>query len=243
MKEDGSIPDEWSWHMEQGHGNLTTSILTFKELLRQHDIPESGQVNINEYATWSEQVPSGAVWFISQLERENAIGLRGNWAMAGALHDLLAGLVSKPGAGTVQYSNTSTGYFPTAEYYIYKYYKSEMGGQRLKTMPTSEIDGEVYAVLGPEMLRVLAGTRNAKGKWRIVLKDGTSLGFEDRTTTTVKVLLFAAKDNHFESCNGPHELETRKVQWQDGELCLEIHQDNPAVAYAFEIAIPHSWPR
>ena len=93
-KEGGSIPDEWSWHMEQGHGNLTTSILTFKELLRQHDIPESGQVNINEYATWSEQVPSGAVWFISQLERENAIGLRGNWAMAGALHDLLAGLVS-----------------------------------------------------------------------------------------------------------------------------------------------------
>jgi hypothetical protein len=222
--------------MEQGHGNLTTSILTFRDLLTHHNIPQNGIININEYATWSEQVPSGAVWFISQLERENAVGLRGNWAMAGALHDLLAGLVSKPDAGTQRYDETTKGYYPTAEYYVYKYYASEMQGQRVRTEPTENIDGEVYAVLGGDKLRVLAGTRNAKGSWAICLKGGKSLGFEDGTEVDVRVLLFTTKDNHFEACEGPKELETRKLAWRDGELRLHVDQDDPGVAYAFEIA-------
>ena len=241
VKQDGSVPDEWSWHMEQGHGDLSTSIVTFKELLNQHEISYSGIININEYAIWSEQVPSGAVWFISQLERENAVGLRGNWAMAGALHDLLAGLVSKSGAGTTQYSDSSTDYYPAAEYHVYKYYASEMHGQRLRTKSTKEIDGEVYAVLGPDKLRVLAGTRNAKGFWSVILKAGKEMGFKDGTKVDVRVLLFAAKDNHFEACEAPRELELRSLEWRNGELRLEIQQDDPAVAYAFELVMPNTY--
>lgn len=238
VKEDGCSPDEWSWHMENGRGDLATSIATFRDLLRQHEIPATGIININEYAIWSEQVPSGAVWFISQLERENAVGLRGNWAMAGALHDLLAGLVSKPDAGTTQYSDTSAGYFPTAEYHVYRYYASEMHGQRLRTEATKEMDGEVYAVVNNDKLRILAGTRNARGSWSILIKAGKALKFEDGTATAVSVLLFAAKDNHFEACESPKEIEKRNLKWQNGELRLQIEQDDPAVAYAFEIDIP-----
>jgi hypothetical protein len=223
--------------MEQGHGTLTTTLPIFKSLLTQHSIPQTGIININEYATWSEQVPSGAVWFISQLERENAQGLRGNWAMAGALHDLLAGLVAKPDAGTQNYSETTGGYYPTAEFHVYKYYASEMQGQRLRTEPTQEIDGEVYAVLGEDKLRVLAGTRNARGNWVVSLREGGKLGFEDGTEVEVRVLLFGAKDNHFEACEGPREVERRILVWRGGELRLEVDQEDPGVAYAFEIAV------
>jgi hypothetical protein len=36
-------------------------------------------VNINEYAVYTEQVPSGVAWWISQLERVDESVLRGNW--------------------------------------------------------------------------------------------------------------------------------------------------------------------
>ncbi|KAF2014204.1 glycoside hydrolase family 39 protein [Aaosphaeria arxii CBS 175.79] len=237
VKTDNSIPDEWSWHMEQGYGNLTDGMASFRKLLDQHSIPESGVVNINEYAIWAEQVPSGAVWFISQLERENAIGLRGNWAMAGALHDFLAGLVSKPGAGTKDYSITAGGYFPTAEYHVYKYYGSEMKGQRLKTAANATTDGEVFAVKGSNKLRILAGTRNAKGDWAIDLKGGETLGYTDGTEVEVRVLEFIGTDDHLAEGDGPKNLQSRRLKWQGGQLRLEIHQENPLSAYAFEIAL------
>ncbi|KAF2627253.1 glycoside hydrolase family 39 protein [Macroventuria anomochaeta] len=48
VKQDSSIPDEWPWHMEQGHRASTTSIVTFSGILKQQGIPESGVVNIND---------------------------------------------------------------------------------------------------------------------------------------------------------------------------------------------------
>ncbi|KAF1845871.1 glycoside hydrolase family 39 protein [Cucurbitaria berberidis CBS 394.84] len=237
VKQDNSVPDEWSWHMEQGHGNMSTSMSTFRELLNRYSIPESGIININEYGIWAEQVPSAAVWFISQLERENAFGLRGNWTIAGSLHDYLAGLVSKPGAGTEKYSSTSTGYYPTAEYHVYKYYGSEMNGQRLKTSSNDKRDGEAYAVLGTDKVRILAGSRNATGNWAVDVRGGETVGYASGEEVDVRVLEFSAKDNHFDESEGPKELGIRKATWQDGSLRLEIHQENPLVAYAFEFAI------
>jgi hypothetical protein len=74
--------------------NMANSMASFHALLSKFDIPtESLDVNINEYAVYGEQVPSGGAWWIAGLERENAHGLRGNWAMAGALHDFLAGML------------------------------------------------------------------------------------------------------------------------------------------------------
>lgn len=80
--------------MENGDEAFTmaNSMASFHALLKDFDIPtESLDVNINEYAVYGEQVPSGGAWWIAGLERENAQGLRGNWAIAGALHDFLAG--------------------------------------------------------------------------------------------------------------------------------------------------------
>lgn len=69
-------------------------------------------VNINEYATFDEQVAAGAAWWISRLERYDAVGLRGNWLSGYQLHDFMASLLGKPNADNSDYSYTGTGYYP-----------------------------------------------------------------------------------------------------------------------------------
>jgi len=86
--------------MESGNDcdTMAGSMKSFHELLAKFDIPleKAKDVNINEYAVYGEQVPSAGAWWIAGLERENAHGLRGNWAIAGALHDFLAGKYFQP---------------------------------------------------------------------------------------------------------------------------------------------------
>ncbi len=41
------------------------------------------------------EVPAGAAWWLSCLERYDALGLRGNWEDGTALHDLFANLLTK----------------------------------------------------------------------------------------------------------------------------------------------------
>lgn len=90
-----TLPDQWAWHMESGNDcdTMAGAMKTFHELLAKFDIPleKAQDVNLNEYAVYGEQVPSSGAWWIAGLERHNARGLRGNWAIAGALHDFLAG--------------------------------------------------------------------------------------------------------------------------------------------------------
>lgn len=112
VKESNTIPDQWSWHMETGgDSSVDRANDGFQQVLAQYGLPQpSREVNLNEYAGFSEQNPTCTVWWLSQLERHNAIGLRGNWLSTGQLHDFLASLLSKPGAPD-QYSNTGTGYY------------------------------------------------------------------------------------------------------------------------------------
>lgn len=73
--------------------DMRKAVAGFKDLLASSNIEPKLplDININEYAVYGEQLPSAGAWWIAGLERENAHGLRGNWAIAGALHDFLAG--------------------------------------------------------------------------------------------------------------------------------------------------------
>lgn len=90
-----TLPDQWSWHMEGGDDSphMSKAVASFRALLSTHHVKQelAQDININEYAIYGEQLPSAGAWWIAGLERENAHGLRGNWAIAGALHDFLAG--------------------------------------------------------------------------------------------------------------------------------------------------------
>lgn len=95
IQEPQTFPDQWSWHMEGGEEStdMAKATSSFRSLLSSFGIRPGPvlDININEYGVYGEQLPSAGAWWIAGLERENAHGLRGNWAMSGALHDFLAG--------------------------------------------------------------------------------------------------------------------------------------------------------
>jgi hypothetical protein len=172
-----SVPDQWSWHMETGGNNMLTEHGQLQAYLKQYNLPAK-QININEYATDSEQVPAGAAWFISQLERHNAYGLRGNWRSGWELHDYFANLLGKPNAGTSSYSATQAGYWPNGEYQVYKYYALNMTGTRVGTTASTDTYLDAYATIGSDMLRVLVGVRPeaGTGTWELTLNGLSQIG-------------------------------------------------------------------
>ena len=120
-------------------------------------------ININEYAILEEQVPCGGIWFIPKLERVNAKCLRGNWGSSNALHGFMAGLLGKPNGTADSYSVTEGGYWLAAEFQVYKYYATNMTDERVSTSPTSDTNGEVYAVVGSDKVYLLVGARATEG--------------------------------------------------------------------------------
>jgi hypothetical protein len=99
--------------MEGGGGDMESSYGGLVATQKKYGLP-SRLVNINEYAMFSEQVPAGSAWWISQLERVNAHGLRGNWLGGSNLHDYMASLLGRTGS--------NSGYYPNGDYQVYKYY-------------------------------------------------------------------------------------------------------------------------
>jgi len=149
--------------MESGGGDMQSSVATYKNILTNAKLATDHLVNIKEYAVYNKQVPSGGAWWISQLERVNAINLRGNWLSTRSLHDFMAGLLGKPNAGTRSYSSTAGGYWPAAEFNVYRYYNKNMTGNRIATDPTQDLQGEVYAVVDSDRVRLLVSTRVPTG--------------------------------------------------------------------------------
>ncbi|RGP65405.1 glycoside hydrolase family 39 [Fusarium sporotrichioides] len=251
-----SLPDQWAWHMESGNDcdTVAGSMKTFHELLAKFNIPldKAQDVNLNEYAVYGEQVPSAGAWWIAGLERENTRGLRGNWAIAGALHDFLAGkhllhpifdelllmwfrgLLCKPNASDDKYLIEGEGYWPTAEYQVYKYYGSDMTGQRVKTTPTPDGFLDVYATRDTNIIRILAGTRSRSGNWAVEV-----VGLPENVQVKIRTLAFeVAGEDKFKKVDGPEHLgETTRIA-ENGSLRLKMEHADTTTAYAFEITLP-----
>ncbi|KAG8671931.1 hypothetical protein FPOAC1_005189 [Fusarium poae] len=227
--ENDTLPDQWSWHMESGNDcdTMAGSMKTFHELLAKFDIPldKAQDVNINEYAVYGEQVPSAGAWWIAGLERENAHGLRGNWAIAGALHDFLA---------DGEYRIDGDGYWPTAEYQVYKYYGSDMTGERVKTTPTLDGFLDVYATRDANAIRILAGTRSRSGDWAIDV-----MGLPENVEVKIRTLAFVVVDeDKFKRVDGPENLEETSRVVENASLRLKIEHKDTTTAYAFEVTLP-----
>ncbi|KAH7166551.1 glycoside hydrolase superfamily [Dactylonectria macrodidyma] len=232
-----TLPDQWSWHMEGGDDSphMSRAVASFRALLATYHIQQEPDldININEYAVYGEQVPSAGAWWIAGLERENAHGLRGNWAIAGALHDFMAGLLSKPDAGTDKYAIKRGGYWPLAEYQVYKYYASVMRGKRLETKPTPDTALDIYATIENDIIRILAGTRSRPGNWAIDI-----IGLPDAGRATIRTFQFRNIDgNRFKQVDGPEYLGDTEQLIAGGKLRLVMQHDDPTAAFAFEVMV------
>jgi hypothetical protein len=219
--------------MEGGGGDMASSTAALKSMLATYRLP-SKPLNINEYGVFNEQVPSGSAWWISQLERVNAIGLRGNWLSTGALHDFMAGLLGKPKAGTSSYDPSGGGYWPAAEYWVYHYYAKNMTGTRCATTSTDDKMGEVYAVIDQKTVRLLVGSRITTGTFNIGLRALQAIGFPASGTLNIHTWAFRGSSNHFQQFGPPEDLGVYSHQYSGGSLDFPIFQTDTYSAYAFE---------
>lgn len=233
----GSVPDQYSWHMEGGGGDMLTSYGGLVAVQEQYGLPAK-PVNINEYGVFDEQVPAGSAWWISQLERINANGLRGNWLSGFELHDFMASLLSKPGNpdhGT--YSATASDYYPNGDYQVYKYYYQNMTGYRVGTTPSSDLMLDAYATVGTTAI-VLVGVRLATGTWTLQLNDLSAMGLSASGTLNIQTWGFsAAADVHYGEVDGPSDLGVVSHAYSDNTVSFPVYQTDKTTAYAFEFSI------
>lgn len=231
-----TIPDQWTWHMEGGSGNMIEYKKGLDDLRAKYSLPEK-PININEYAVYDEQVPAGSAWWIAQLERINAIGLRGNWLSGDQLHDFLASLLSKSGAPNT-YSATGNDYYANSDYQLYKFYNQNMTGDRYATTPSDDGYLDAYATVG-DKARVMVGVRLNTGTWTLQLNNLDSLGLPASGDLNVHTYGFQVGDDaHYSRVDGPTDLGCYGHDYSNGQVSFSVYQDDKTPAYVFEFDIP-----
>jgi hypothetical protein len=215
---------------------MQSTVAVYKSVLESNSLATDHVVNINEYGIWAEQVPSGSAWWIAQLERVDAFGLRGNWLSGEALHDFLAGLVGKPDA-TTSYNYTEDGYWPTPAWQVYKYYALNMTGTRVQTTPTADLRGEVYAVVDVDIVRLLVGSRVATGTFYIQMENLLDVGLPESGTLNIHTWGFPGTDDHYAELDSPADLGWYGHTYSGNTVSFPIYQEDVYTAYAFEFAL------
>ncbi|KAF5534685.1 glycoside hydrolase family 39 [Fusarium mexicanum] len=225
-----TIPDFYSWHLLATDRNLRESKAQFDTLRRKYKLPER-PININEYASWDgEQNPAGAVFYISQFERHNTLGLRANWASQGQLHDFLANLLVK---------NSGGDYSPAGEWHVYQYYNQAMKGNRVGTSPSDDELFEVYATRGGSAgtVKILAAIRPVAGKKTYNLAI-TGLSAVKIKGTTVRVRTYRFDGPNVSTAVGaPVDLGTFKHTIKNDQITFFVSADDRTQAFAFEFEV------
>ncbi|KAI5307917.1 hypothetical protein KEM55_007060, partial [Ascosphaera atra] len=238
-----TIPDQYVWHIErtpgQSNDDLANNIPALQSLLKKYSLPtENLQININEYGVAKEQVPAGAAWWISRLER-------GNWLSKLALHDFLANLLGKPNAdkqgdgdgGANAYDPYGKDYWPVGEWQVYKYYTTNMTGERLETTGSNDMTFDVYSVIDDSTIKVLAGARLTEGKFSIQVNGvATALGIAtSKGSVSVKTLRFG-NNGTYGYVGAPETVGVSDVQYTNDMVELDVQQNDNSTAWAFEVS-------
>jgi len=221
--------------LAHGRGRRRYAISSSRPSVDPEGLPAK-PINIDEYATLPEQVPAGSAWWISQLERINAHGLRGNWQDGLELLDLMANLVSKPTAGTSTYNPTGTGYFPVGDWQLYHYYFTNMTGFRVGTLPSADLKLDSYATIGPDKVRVLVGVRITIGTWQVTINDLTAVGLPAAGTLSIQTWGFpvSTTNEHFGEVAAPSNLGIVAHTYSGNSVTFPIFQVDTTTAFAFE---------
>lgn len=221
--------------MEPGTGDLLDTHAGLYALLDKYSLPH-GSIFINEYGSPSQQTPVFSAWYIAQLERIDAAGLRGVWLSALKVFDMLTNLLSKPNAYTSAYSQTSTGYWPTGEYQVYKYYNLNMTGQRIGTLPSSDKTTDLYATLdSTNRLKLLYGSRGQVNASSITINGLSSIGLPASGTLHLSVYSFPFPNAHDGDVEAPVYIGTGTQTYSGNSATFPVRPTDSVTAYAFEI--------
>lgn len=234
-----TIPDQYTWHLEgsttDANDDLQTNIPNLDSMLAARGLPQR-QININEYATFPEQVPAGNAWWISRLERYNAWGLRGNWLSGLELHDLLASLLSKTSAENGDYSYTDTSYFPNGGWNVYKYYATNMTGYRAGTTGSEDRLLDIYVTVGSDKVRVLTGARIETGTWAVEIDSLSSVGLPTEGTVNIQTWGFDWT-GYYDPVGAPSDRGIVEHDYSGDSVVFPIYQTDAVTAWAFEFSV------
>ncbi|KAH9821489.1 glycoside hydrolase superfamily [Melampsora americana] len=232
------VPDQYSWHMEGGGSDLQRSTRGLAAIKKKYDLPDR-PLNINEYAIFNEQVPAGSAWWIAQLERVDAYGVRGNWLSKDQLHDFLSSLLSKPGNPENKNYNAKAGdYFPNGDYQVYKFYCQKMTGTRVQTSPSADLKLDVYATVGSKSAIALVGVRAGTGNWTLELNKLSALGLPASGTVKIQTWGFpVASSIHYGRVDGPSNLGVYPHDYSGDLVKFTVRQTDKTTAYAFELSL------
>lgn len=236
VKRNNTIPDQWVWHMETGSGDMETSRAGLFAILEKFRLPKR-PINIDEYATAQEQTPVFSAWWIAQLERVNAYGLRGIWLSAAQVYDFFTGILSKPNADNSNYDPNAGGYYPNGQYQVYQYYALNMTGQRIATLPSSDRTTDVYATLDSEHLKLLYGSRALTTESYIQINNLSSIGLPDSGTLNLKIWGFPYPDGRFGEVDAPIDLGNGQQGYHGGSVTFPVYPVDGVTAYAFEVSV------
>lgn len=202
----------------------------FQSILADHDLPIR-PVNINEYATKTEQTPSGYAWWISRLERYNYAGLLGLWNAP--LYDNFANLLTKYGNAT---DTSNTNYTGAAGFPLYKYYATSMVGERATTTGSGNMKWDVFATIGArgDQVRILAGSRATAGNYTIQIQGLASVGYSSSGTLNAKYWAFYGSDNIFDPYSDPPYLGTQSVPITNGVANLNVYVPDAHTGWRIE---------
>jgi hypothetical protein len=230
-----TVPEQYSYHLEGGSeewdNDLQNTNATLAALLKTYNLPDR-QININEYANHGEQVPAGAAWWISRLERYDAFGLRGNWLSGWTLHDLMANLLTKV-SNPSDYN--ATDYAAAPEFQVYKYYNLNMTGSRVETVGTGDRLFDVYATVDSDKVRILSGTRITSGNWQITVDKMSAVGLATEGSVNIQTWGFAGT-SIYEEVDAPSDRGVVTHTYAGDSLTFPIYQTDASTAWAFEFS-------
>ena len=231
-----TIPDFYTMHLLGGLGDITYdpqyALQSLNSLLTKYGAP-SRQVFVNEYAAAAEMVPSSYIWWISRLERYNLYGMLANWLGGTQLHDLFGGLLTKrrdPG------NCTATDYAPAAGYPVYKYYGSNMTGLRVNTTGSGDRWLDVYATIGTDKVRILAGVKVHTGTYVVVVRNMSAVGYAPGAAVDVTALSFDGESTK-KIAGEPGRRGTTNYRVVDDAIIIEVRQTANHTGWAFEFDV------
>jgi hypothetical protein len=230
-----TIPEQYAYHLERDTDDSTNDLQntnsTLTALLKTYGLPER-QININEYGNVAEQIPAGAAWWISRLERYDAFGLRGNWLSGWNLHDLFANLLTKK-SDPLDYN--ATDYASAPEYQVYKYYNLKMTGERVETLGTGDRLFDVYATVDSDKVRILSGARITTGDWQITVENMSAVGLPTEGSVDIQTWGFAGT-SVYEEVDAPSDRGIVSHTYSGNTLTFPIYQTDTSTAWAFEFS-------
>ncbi|KAM0550215.1 hypothetical protein ACHAPJ_009063 [Fusarium lateritium] len=237
IKTNGTIPDYYTWHEETGGDQVVRDVQNLRTFLTDLGLPIKPFM-INEYALPNEQNPGTAAWYISQLERHNVIGLRGNWASGYSLHDFFANLLGKPNASNDCRSSdcaTSAGYWGNGEYNVYRYYNLNMTGHRVETVGSSDGLFDVFSTSQGTRgsAKILCGSRLQASPWKIQVTNLDKAGYPRNGVINVHKYQFKDGSGDFDAISVV-DLGVQKYKSTNNQVVISLTTDE-TTAYAFEL--------